>query len=54
MNKIKVYSIDDGDEDQEKYKKFIIIKKPPDELPSKVKFKEILKEEDDFMDENNF
>lgn len=54
MRKVKVYSLDDGQEDQEKFKKFIIIKPQPDELEPKVKYKNILKEEDDFMDENNF
>ncbi len=55
MRRVKVYSIDDGEEDQEKFKKFIVIKKPPDELQPKVKYKNILKEEDDFiLDENNF
>lgn len=55
MRKVKVYSIDDGSEDQERFKKFIIIKAPPDELKPKVKYKDILKEEDDFiLDENNF
>ena len=54
MHKVKVYSIDNGEEDEEKFKKFLIVQKPRDELPAKVKYKQILKEEDDFIDENNF
>ena len=51
MRKVKVYSIQHEVEDEEKYKTFIVVKKPPDELPQKVKYREILKEEDDFLDE---
>jgi hypothetical protein len=53
MRKIKFYKIDehDGDESSE-YKNFIVVKIQKEELPTKVKYKEILKIEDDFLDEN--
>lgn len=51
MHKVKVYSIDGEDIEDEKYKTFVVVKPTPDELPPKVKYKEILKEEDDFLDE---
>lgn len=52
MRKVKVFSLEREEEDEEKYKSFIVVvKKQADELPSKVKYKEILTEEDDFLDE---
>jgi hypothetical protein len=54
MHKLKVYFLSEDDDD-EKYKKFVlVVPKQKDELKPRVKYKEILKEEDDFLDENNF
>lgn len=49
MKKLKLCNIETSEED-DLYKKFIVVKeKKKDELPAKVKFKELLKEEDDFF-----
>ena len=52
MRKIKLYKLDHDDQETPEYKNFIVVKTEKEELPSKVKYKEILKIEDDFLDEN--
>lgn len=44
------YIYDDEDEDEE-YKRVTVTVEQVDELPSKVKYKTILEEEDDFLPE---
>ncbi len=52
MRKIKLYKLEDDGHETPEYKNFIVVKTQKEELPAKVKYKEILKIEDDFLDEN--
>lgn len=51
MKKLKLCNIETSSEDDEKHKKFIVlVRQKKNELEPKVKYKELLKEETDFLD----